>query len=96
MNIVIKNYLYLYFYVMKISDNLSELNDYYKVHHTYIYIYIYIYIYDGLFLSLSLSIYIYIYMHTHTYTNICVYIYIYIYILFSPVKPDSGIIPPGQ
>ena len=42
-------------------------------------------------------IYIYIYIlggHTHTHTH--TYIYIYIYILFSPVKPESGKIPPGQ
>ena len=34
--------------------------------------------------------------HTHTHTHIYIYMYIYILVLFGPVKPEQGVIPPGQ
>ena len=40
-----------------------------------------------------ITIYVFIYIYIYRY--ICVYIYVYI-VLFSPVKPELGVIPSGQ
>ena len=59
---------------------------------------IYIYIYIQAYICMYIHIYTYIHIYIHIYAYICmfIHIYIYIYILFSPVKPESGIIPSRQ
>ena len=39
---------------------------------------------------------VYIYIYIYVCVSIYIYIYIYIQVLFSPVKPELGVIPSGQ